>query len=59
MTDVRRTAVNNAATIGYPYSALVDFPAGRFAFCRVAGRPGEMLIGRDIHVAVPRACGGR
>jgi hypothetical protein len=33
----------------------VDFQAGRFALCRVSGRPGEMLIGRDIHVDVPRA----
>jgi hypothetical protein len=58
-TDVAATGASNAGSIGYPYSALVDFPAGRFAFCKVSGRPGEMLIGRDIHVPVPAACGGR
>jgi hypothetical protein len=58
-TDVERGATTNGGSIGYPYSALVDFQAGRFAFCRVSGRPGEMLIGRDIHVPVPRVCGGR
>jgi hypothetical protein len=56
--DIHRTASNNAGSIGYPYMARVDFRAGRFAFCKVSGRPGEMLIGRDIHVGVPRACGG-
>jgi hypothetical protein len=58
-TDVARSATTNGGSIGYPYSALVDFQAGRFSFCRVSGRPGEMLIGRDIAVAVPQACGGR
>ena len=57
-TDVAASATSNGGSIGYPYSALVDFQAGRFTFCRVSGRPGEMLIGRDVHVAVPRACGG-
>jgi hypothetical protein len=56
--DIHRGATNNAGSIGYPYMALVHFPAGRFAFCKVSGRPGEMVIGRDIHVGVPRACGG-
>jgi hypothetical protein len=58
-TDVAPGPTTNGGSIGYPYSALVDFQTGRFAFCRVSGRPGEMLIGRDIHVDVPRACGGR
>lgn len=58
-TDVAPSASTNGGSIGYPYAALVDFQAGRFTFCRVSGRPGEMLIGRDIAVAVPRACGGR
>jgi hypothetical protein len=58
-TDVAPSSSTNGGAIGYPYSALVDFQAGRFTFCRVSGRPGEMLIGRDIAVAVPRACGGR
>jgi hypothetical protein len=58
-TEVAPGPTSKGGSIGYPYAALVDFQAGRFAFCRVSGRPGEMLIGRDIHVDVPRACGGR
>jgi len=57
--DIGRSAATHGGTVGYPYLAVVDFPAGRFAFCKVSGRPGEMLIGRDVHVAVPAACGGR
>jgi hypothetical protein len=55
---VHKAAYTAAGSIGYPYRALVDFPAGRFTFCRISGRPGEMLIGRDVHVDVPGACGG-
>jgi hypothetical protein len=45
-------------SIGYPYRALVDFPSGRFAYCKVSGRPGEGSFVREIHVDVPTACGG-
>jgi hypothetical protein len=58
-TEVASSETTNGGAIGYPYLARVDFPAGRFTFCKVSGRPGEMLIGRDIHVPVPVACGGR
>jgi hypothetical protein len=56
--DISRSSFSSSGSIGYPYSALVHFRTGRFAFCRISGRPGEMLIGRDIAVAVPTACGG-
>jgi hypothetical protein len=55
---VKKASYTAASSIGYPYRALVDFSAGRFAFCRINGRPGELVIGRDIHVPVPAACGG-
>lgn len=55
---VHRTQYTSAGSIGYPYRALVDFPRGRFTFCRINGRPGEMVIGSDVHVDVPTACGG-
>jgi hypothetical protein len=44
--------------IGYPYRALVDFRTGRFAYCKVSGRPGEGSLTRRLSVTVPRACGG-
>jgi hypothetical protein len=55
---VHKATYTSAGVIGYPYRALVDFPAGRFTFCRINGRPGEMLIEHDVHVPVPAACGG-
>jgi type II secretory pathway component PulM len=55
---VKRSNATTGSSIGYPYRALVDFPRGRYTFCRISERPGEMLLGRDIHVNVPIACGG-
>ena len=46
-------------SIGYPYRALVHFQTGRFAFCKISGRPGELIIPRTVVVPVPPACGGR
>lgn len=57
--SIKRASYTSAGVIGYPYRALVDFPSGRFTFCRVSGRPGEMLIGHDVSVSVPESCGGR
>jgi hypothetical protein len=56
---VQATEHNEAASIGHPYRVLVHFDTGRFAFCKVSGRPGEGSIGREILVPVPEACGGR
>jgi hypothetical protein len=49
---------NAASSIGYPYRALVHFDTGRFAYCKISGRPGEGSISREIPVRVPPACGG-
>lgn len=56
--DAPRTATQNASSIGYPYRALVDFPKGRFTYCKISGRPGEGLLVHDSPVRVPAACGG-
>jgi hypothetical protein len=53
-----RGAGSIGGSIGYPYRALVHFGSGRFAFCKVSGRPGEMSITRTIPVPVPPVCGG-
>ena len=39
-------------SLGYPYRAVVDFDARRFAFCRANPRPGEAAVG-DPRKAVP------
>jgi hypothetical protein len=57
--SVAASELNEAASIGHPYRALVDFDSGRYAFCKVSGRPGEGSIGRQTLVPVPAACGGR
>jgi hypothetical protein len=49
---------NEAAAIGHPYRAMIDFDTGRYAFCKVSGRPGEGSIGQQAFVPVPAACGG-
>jgi hypothetical protein len=49
---------NEAASIGHPYRAEVNFDTGRYAFCKVSGRPGEGSVGQQPIVPVPAACGG-
>jgi hypothetical protein len=48
---------SEAGTIGYPYRARIDFGSGRYAFCKVGGRPGEGNRWSD-QPTVPRVCGG-
>jgi hypothetical protein len=52
-----KTDSNDSSSIGYPYRALVDFAGGRFTFCKISGRPGELAI-NPVVVGVPAACGG-
>jgi hypothetical protein len=56
--DAPRTELSNPSSIGYPYRALVDFPAGKYTFCKFSGRPGELAFDRKVKAPVPRACGG-
>jgi hypothetical protein len=56
--DAPKTNLSNASSIGYPYRALVDFPSGKFTFCKFSGRPGEGSLTREVRLRVPRACGG-
>lgn len=56
--DAPKTERNNPSSIGYPYRARVDFPSGRFTYCKVSGRPGEGSLTREFPVRVPAACGG-
>jgi hypothetical protein len=56
--DAPKIENNERSSLGYPYRALVDFTSGRFAYCKVSGRPGEGSLVRDVRVRVPAACGG-
>jgi hypothetical protein len=53
--DIARSAGGEAGAIGHPYRALVDFATGRYAFCKISGRPDPTP---DPKVVTPRACGG-
>jgi type II secretory pathway pseudopilin PulG len=47
--------VLNEGAIGHPYRALLHFDSGRFAFCKIAGRPDPTP---NPKVVTPKACGG-
>jgi hypothetical protein len=49
---------SEAGRIGHPYRVRIDFDSGRYAFCKIAGRPGEGSLKARQAVTVPRACGG-
>jgi hypothetical protein len=36
----------------------VDFQSGKYTFCKISGRPGELAFTRKIRAPVPHACGG-
>lgn len=56
--EVPATELNPAGAIGYPYRALADFESGRYAFCKISGRPGEGSLRARPLVTVPEICGG-
>ena len=56
--DVPGGEGSGGAAIGHPYRVRIDFASGRYAFCKVSGRPGEGSIDSPL-VTVPRVCGGR
>jgi type II secretory pathway pseudopilin PulG len=47
--------VRDAGALGHPYRALMHFDTGRYAFCKVSGRPDPTP---NPKVVTPRACGG-
>jgi hypothetical protein len=53
-----RSAEQGAGAIGHPYRVRIDFDTGRYALCKVAGRPGEGSLAQAPFVPVPPACGG-
>ncbi len=57
--DQEAYAQSEAGVIGHPYRVRIDFESGRYALCRVAGRPGEGSLQARQAVTVPRVCGGR
>jgi hypothetical protein len=56
--DTAATETTRASSTGYPYRARIDFPSGKYTFCKISGRPGEGSLTRKSPVQVPVACGG-
>jgi hypothetical protein len=57
-SDIPATSGNRAGVVGHPYRTKIDFRNGRYAFCKIRGRPGELAIRSDPRIEVPRVCGG-
>lgn len=57
-SDIPATSGNTAGVVGHPYRTKVDFRTGRYAFCKIRGRPGELAFRSDRRIQVPPVCGG-
>lgn len=55
--DVAAGQRNEGSIIGHPYRLVIHFDTGRYALCKVSGRPGEGSIGGQPSISVPPACG--
>jgi hypothetical protein len=54
---IKKTARNSAGAAGFPFRAVVDFRRFSYAWCKVEGIPGELVIpDPKLVVALPRAC---
>ena len=57
-SHVPATPGNPPGVVGHPYRARIDFQSGRYAFCKIRGRPGELAVRVRPRLAIPRACAG-
>jgi hypothetical protein len=57
-SDIPATPGNRKGVVGHPYRARINFRTGRYAFCKVRGRPGELAVESRPTAPVPPACGG-
>jgi hypothetical protein len=49
---------SEGGSVGHPYRVRIDFDSGRYAYCKISGRPGEGSLSAQQPVTVPRVCGG-
>ena len=57
-SEIPATSGNRAGLLGHPYRMRINFENGRYAFCKVRGRPGELAVRAPRPVNLPRVCGG-
>jgi hypothetical protein len=53
--EIAGTETSVAGALGEPYRAALDFETGRFALCKIAGRPDPI---KDPEVTTPAVCAG-
>jgi hypothetical protein len=56
--EFTETESTSGGLLGHPYRVRIDFDTGRYAFCKIAGRPAEGQLKRRLGVTVPPVCGG-
>jgi len=56
--EFTETQSTSGGVLGHPYRMRIDFETGRYAFCKIAGRPAEGQLKRRLGVTVPPVCGG-
>jgi hypothetical protein len=57
-TEVPASERNVSGVLGYPYRTKIHFRTGRYAFCKVRGRPGELAIRATPGIPLSPVCGG-
>jgi hypothetical protein len=57
-SEIPATSGNRSGLLGHPYRMRINFDNGRYAFCKVRGRPGELAVKAPRPVNLPRVCGG-
>jgi hypothetical protein len=53
--EFKRSGASIGGALGHPYRAKVDFVTGRYAYCKISGRPDPTP---DPRVTTPKVCGG-
>jgi hypothetical protein len=56
--EFTETEATSGGKLGHPYRMRIDFDTGRYAFCKIAGRPAEGQLKRRLGPTVPPVCGG-
>jgi len=56
--EFTETESTSGGLLGHAYRMRIDFDTGRYAFCKIAGRPAEGQLKRRLGVTVPPVCGG-
>jgi hypothetical protein len=57
-SEIPATSGNRSGVLGHPYRTRIDFRTGRYGFCKIRGRPGELAVKSQPSVPLAPVCGG-